>query len=240
MKKLQQSLLKQYQSSPRLFGVIANHSLDPKTIENSRKIGEPNFFQKPVTGIIHNPSSLELHPTQDIIAEFELGIIISKPGSNIKQNEIFDHIGGFCVAGDLTATRYKPIPNFPDMFYRKVWDRLTPVSDFIEKSKIEDLDAAFLTLRHYKASAGGEGEDEYDEYSFTIRELIWSVQEQIEFISQRVEFRAGDMLLSGSAAAPNLEDGDRAVMGLRAEEAGEQLAEVDFLVTRPFKEELSE
>lgn len=65
---------------------------------------KPVVFTKPWTSLVYNPTKLHLpiSKTHRIDHELELGVFISKGGSNIKKEDVSNHIGGYFIGIDFT------------------------------------------------------------------------------------------------------------------------------------------
>jgi 2-keto-4-pentenoate hydratase/2-oxohepta-3-ene-1,7-dioic acid hydratase in catechol pathway len=79
------------------------------------------------------------------------------------------------------------------------------VSDFIEFGKIPNPDNVQLDLQVTR-----NGSAKVEKFGFNTGEMIWSVKEQIAFLSRRMVLNPGDIILSGSCIPPQILDGDRA------------------------------
>lgn len=64
----------------------------------------PVIFMKPWSSIAYNPASLALSATKfhRIDHELELGVYITKAGSNISKEEAHSHVGGYFIGIDFS------------------------------------------------------------------------------------------------------------------------------------------
>lgn len=65
---------------------------------------KPVLFLKPWSSLSYQPATLHLPSSKEhrIDHELELGVYISKGGSNIKKEDAFSHIGGYFIGIDFT------------------------------------------------------------------------------------------------------------------------------------------
>lgn len=221
------NLLKAYQNAPKLVGVASNFTFNSKAAESIRNEGEPRFFEKPISTIFQheNGEEIPLDSPEIIICEIELAAVISKPFRNLPKEKLkdsLDYVGGYYLSSDLTCRRFKPISEFPDIFYMKNWENLTPVSDFIEKEKIPNPNNVQFEL---KVTRGKSGKEEVME--FNSKDFIWSVEEQLRFVSGRQLWNEGDVLLTGAPVeSPQIYDGD--VVEAVAKVDGKIVSELSF------------
>lgn len=72
--------------------------------------------------------------------EAELGIVIGKGGVNISEAEAMNHIGGYCLALDMTGTEFlvKARQSNQPWCLGKSFGTATPVSRLINKEEVLD------------------------------------------------------------------------------------------------------
>ena len=65
----------------------------------------PVFFTKPPTAVVGPDDTIRLDPavSDKMDYEVELGVVIGKPGRNIRAADALDHIFGFTIINDVTA-----------------------------------------------------------------------------------------------------------------------------------------
>lgn len=70
--------------------------------------------------------------------QVELGVVIGRTASRIRRGDAFDHIGGYCIALDMTdrglQDRLKSVGH--PWFLAKSFDTACPIGKFIDKQKI--------------------------------------------------------------------------------------------------------
>jgi 2-keto-4-pentenoate hydratase/2-oxohepta-3-ene-1,7-dioic acid hydratase in catechol pathway len=91
---------------------------------------QPIFFTKAPSTLIGHKAGIPKHAcTNELDYEAELAIIIGRRGKNISQEQVYDHIFGYCCANDISARdlqrRHKQI------FKGKTLDGSCPLGPFI-------------------------------------------------------------------------------------------------------------
>lgn len=72
--------------------------------------------------------------------EAELGLLIGKEGVNISESDAMNHIGGYCLALDMTGSEFiqKARQNNHPWCLGKAFGTATPVSRLISREEITD------------------------------------------------------------------------------------------------------
>ena len=86
-------------------------------VEETKSVipSEPVIFLKPTSSYVLQPGPILIPKGVEVehegtisiidITIVELGVVISKKGSNIKVENAMEYVGGYCVALDLTARK---------------------------------------------------------------------------------------------------------------------------------------
>lgn len=223
------NLVKSYKQAPKLLGVASNFTYDQDLAGKIRAEGEPRFFEKPVSSIfeLENNQKVRIDCPGRVICEIELAVIISKSLKDLPYTESevsLEHIKGYSLVSDLTCRRIKPISDFPDLFYMKNWENLTPVSRFIEKEEISNPNNVQFKLKIVRAENGEELVLEYNSKDF-----VWSIEEQLAFVSQRQEWKEDDVLLTGAPVeSPQIYNGDSVEATLESD--GQVITQINFIL----------
>jgi 2-keto-4-pentenoate hydratase/2-oxohepta-3-ene-1,7-dioic acid hydratase in catechol pathway len=118
--------------------------------------------------------------------EGEMGVVIGSGGRNIPAAAAEDHILGFCVVNDLTAREWQHRGG--QWTAGKNFDATLPAGPaLVTPDELDWHDAAIRTV------VSGE-----EMQSSRTSLLIFSVAEQIEFISTWTELRPGDLIATGT------------------------------------------
>ena len=157
----------------------------------------PMIFLKPPSAII-GPGSTIILPPQSTQVEYEseLGVVISRRGRWIKQEDVKNHILGYTIVNDVTA---RDLQRRDGQWSRaKGFDTFCPVGPWIET----DLDPADILIT---CRVNGE----IRQLSST-REMVFSVKQLIVYISSVMTLEPGDLILTGTpAGVGRLADGDK-------------------------------
>ncbi|XP_975403.1 acylpyruvase FAHD1, mitochondrial [Tribolium castaneum] len=177
------------QNGKKIVGVAANYKALVKILQ--RPIPEtPDIFLKPTTSYITEAQKIIIPQGFSVNEEIELGVIIGKSGKFITESQAMDHVGGYCVALDMTATcRMKEARSKGGSWtLGKGFDTACPVSKFIPKSAIKDPHDLNLWCK-----VNGELRQEGN-----TNDLIFSIPKLISFISQYITLENNDLIITGS------------------------------------------
>ena len=122
--------------------------------------------------------------------EVELGIVIGKPGRKIKEQDALNHIGGYVLALDMTARDFQDEAKKKGQPWSlaKGFDTSCPVSEFIDKDKIQSPENLNLWLKvNDKVKQNGSTSD-----------MIFSMPYLISYISNYFTLEEGDVILTGT------------------------------------------
>ncbi len=156
----------------------------------------PMIFLKPPSAVIGPGSTIILPPqSAQVEHESELGVVISRSGRWIKQEDVKDHILGYTIVNDVTA---RDLQRRDGQWSRaKGFDTFCPVGPWIET----DLDPSDILIT---CRVNGE----IRQLSST-REMVFSVMQLIVYISSVMTLEPGDLILTGTPAGVGLlTDGD--------------------------------
>jgi 2-keto-4-pentenoate hydratase/2-oxohepta-3-ene-1,7-dioic acid hydratase in catechol pathway len=152
---------------------------------------EPVLFLKPASAVIFDGDSIVTPKMSKCLHhEVELGVVIGKKSKNVPREKALDHVLGYCLALDITA---RDIQNEAK---KKGWpwdiakgfDTFAPISDVILKENIPDPNNLNLSLRVNGVI----------KQSSNTKNMIFSVEEIIEFISGVMTLERGDLIMTGT------------------------------------------
>jgi fumarylpyruvate hydrolase len=182
-------------------------------LEHIREMGNderalPFFFAKHADMIEPDGATIPYPPlTKDLHHEVELIVAMMSGGLNISAAKANEHIYGYGVGIDLTrrdlqqASRKKERP----WEIGKSFDHSAPCSALQPASKIGHPAKGRIWL-----SVNGTERQKGD-----LTELIWSVPEIIEKLSEQVALAAGDIIMTGTpAGVAALSPGDKIECGV--------------------------
>ena len=89
---------------PKIIGIGKNYIKHVKEMGGTEPPKTPVVFFKPWSSLSYAPKEVRIPSAKihRIDHELELGVFISKGGSNIAKEDAFSHIGGYFIGLDLT------------------------------------------------------------------------------------------------------------------------------------------
>jgi 2-keto-4-pentenoate hydratase/2-oxohepta-3-ene-1,7-dioic acid hydratase in catechol pathway len=158
---------------------------------NSKIYEYPLLFLKPASSIIFNEESI-IYPKMSkcLHHEVELGIIINKQCKNVSEKEAEKYILGYCLALDITARDIQIIAkkNGWPWGIAKGFDTFAPISEVLLKEQIKNPNNLDIWLK-----INGKIKQ-----SSNTKNMIFSVEKIIEFISNIMTLETGDMIMTGT------------------------------------------
>jgi 2-keto-4-pentenoate hydratase/2-oxohepta-3-ene-1,7-dioic acid hydratase in catechol pathway len=82
----------------------ARHAQELARLDGT-EVGPPTIFTKAITSITSPYADVAVDPgiSEEIDWEVELGVVIGRPGANIRREDALDHVFGYTVINDVTA-----------------------------------------------------------------------------------------------------------------------------------------
>ncbi|WP_201747136.1 fumarylacetoacetate hydrolase family protein [Glaciimonas sp. PCH181] len=183
----------------RVFGVGLNYLTHLTRL--GRKEAPPHTiaYIKPDGAIIHPGDEIQYPAiTRQLDYEVELVAVVAKPLGDTPHASAC--LLGFTVGNDISARDAGKQLGSLDLFTQKALDRTAPIGPWITT-----LDAL-----------GGAGQPQLDislringelRQSDNSREMIFPMDELLNFLDARIELRPGDLIFTGSTCGVGLEDG---------------------------------
>jgi len=146
---------------------------------------EPVIFIKPPTSVAgHLDNIIYPSSSNQVDYEGELGIVISKEAKNVKLKDAADYIGGYTVVNDVTA---RDLQRKDGQWTRaKSFDTFCPIGPCIE-TNLDPLN------QNISLKLNGE----FKQKSNT-KNMIFNVYELVEFISDIMTLKPGDVIATGT------------------------------------------
>ena len=176
----------------RIFCVGRNY------VEHQKEMGgdgreQPFFFIKSEFSLI--PNGGEVHypaKTTNYHYETEMVVAIGKGGRRIQAKDATSHIFGYGVGLDMTRRDLQQVGKDKGRpwDFGKNFDESAPCAALTPASKIGHPSKGALTL-----VVNGKERQKAD-----LSDMIWSVPEQIEYLSQYYTLEPGDIIMSGTPA----------------------------------------
>ena len=184
-----------------IFNAAANYADHHAEMGNAEAIDKttvkPYFFLKsPAHTVIGPGDEVRIpHVTQKVDWECELGVVIGRYGRNMTQANARGIVAGYTIFNDLSARdlgRREDWPQFrSDWFGQKSFECSAPTGPWIVPAKqIADPYACKMDLwvndDHMQDAVAGQ--------------MIFNIEEQIEYLSARLTLRPGDLIATGTPA----------------------------------------
>jgi len=152
---------------------------------------DPLLFLKPASAVIFNGESIILPKMSNCLHhEVELGVVIGKKCKNATQKNAMNYILGYLIALDITArdiqSKAKKM-GWP-WSIAKGFDTFAPISDLVLKQKIPNPNNLDIWLK-----VNGEIKQKTN-----TKNMIFTVEKIIEFISQIMTLEKGDLIMTGT------------------------------------------
>ena len=189
--------------------------VEPETRANFTQ----QLFLKPSSSLLGDDDVIELGKANQRVGwETELAVIIGKQGKNISTSVAYDHVFGYTIMNDISERALNSnIPNrhlremdgFCDWLAGKWFDGFAPCGPWIvtndEIPRPHELEIKFYL------------NGELRQHGSTV-DMIFSIPEQIAYISSIMTLEPGDIISTGTPAGAglgdaktSLEDGDELV-----------------------------
>ena len=176
----------------RIFCVGRNY------VEHQKEMGgdgreQPFFFIKsahalvPLGGDIHYPAK-----TSNLHYETEMVIAIARLGRRIAAKDATGHVFGYAIGFDMTRRDLQQLGKDKGRpwDFGKDFDEAAPCSALAQAAKIGHPASGAIWLR-----VNGKERQRAE-----LAEMIWSVPEQVEYLSHFYTLEPGDLIYSGTPA----------------------------------------
>ncbi len=181
------------------------------------------LFLKPSTSLIGDGDVIQFGKQNVKVGwETELAVVIGKQGKNISEENAYDYVFGYTILNDISErglnsrieNRHKrEMDNFCDWLAGKWFDGFAPCGPWVV-TRDEIPDPHNLEIQFYLNG-------EVRQFGST-REMIFSIPEQIAYISSIMTLEPGDIISTGTPAgaglgdkATSLADGDELVSEIK-------------------------
>ena len=177
----------------RIYCVGRNYAEHAREMGHDPDREPPFFFMKAANSIVQNNSTIS-YPvgTKDVHHEIEMVVAIAKGGKNIPVDKALDHVWGYGVGLDMTR--------------RDIQGEAKKMGRPWEMGKSFDESAPITAIRPVSATGhpakgaiwlkvNGQVKQQGD-----LAMQIWTVPEQINYLSSLVTLQPGDLIFSGTPA----------------------------------------
>jgi len=158
---------------------------------NTNVTEDPLLFLKPASSVIFDGESIVIPKMSNCLHhEVELGIIIGKKCRNVSQKDALDYALGYLLALDITARDIQSIAkkNGWPWSIAKGFDTFAPISKVVLKEDMPDPSNLDISLKV---------NNEIRQSSNT-KNMIYSIERIIEFISEVMTLEPGDLIMTGT------------------------------------------
>ena len=181
----------------RLFPVRRVYCIGRNYAEHTREMGHdpdrdpPFYFQKNPENL--DPSGEFPYPSlsQDVHHEVELLVALRSGGRDIPADKAMDHVWGYAVALDMTRRDLQGQMKATGRPWEigKAFERSAPVGRLMPAEGL-NMSQGAITLK-LNGSPRQSGD---------LSQMIWSIPEQIAYLSRTYDIAAGDVILTGTPA----------------------------------------
>jgi len=185
------------QPSPRMAGMAPaeRRAEAARMMDERAATGTPYAFSKLPSCVLGPYDSLVLpHDVMQPDWELELAVVIGRPARHVDRANAMNHVAGFGVANDVTARERVYRADIPDLatdfLAGKSCPGFLPFGPWITPRDFVDHRDLTITLRlNGETMQNGHTAD-----------MVFDVPRQIEYLSNRVQLWAGDVICTGSPA----------------------------------------
>ena len=177
----------------RIYCVGRNYADHAREMGHDPDREPPFFFMKAANSVVESGATIA-YPvgTKDVHHEIEMVVAISKGGKNIPVEKALEHVWGYAVGLDMTR---RDIQGEAKKMGRpwemgKSFDESAPISALRPASKIGHPAKGAIWLK-----VNGQIKQQGD-----LAMQIWSVPEQINYLSNLITLQPGDLIFSGTPA----------------------------------------
>ncbi|MGN6462779.1 MAG: fumarylacetoacetate hydrolase family protein [Pseudolabrys sp.] len=180
----------------RIFCAASNyieHANEMGTVLAAKAQSKPYMFLKLRNAVIGQGDDILMPPeTSQLDWEIELAAVIGKGGRRIPLDKALDHVAGYSIVNDISARDLNMRDDYPfkfDWFQGKCHDTFAPFGPCIVPAwSIPDPQGVMMTLTVNK--------DEMQKD--TTKNMIWTLREQISYLSTIVSLEPGDVIATGT------------------------------------------
>ena len=176
----------------RIFCVGRNYAEHQKEMGGSGR-EQPFFFIKSAHALVPNGGNVHYPPkTANYHYETELVVAIHKSGRRIDAKRANEHVFGYAVGLDMTRRDLQQWgkDHGRPWDFGKDFDEAAPCSSLVLASKIGHPSKGAIWLQ-----VNGKERQKAD-----LADMIWSVPEQIAYLSEYYTLEPGDLIYAGTTA----------------------------------------
>ena len=180
----------------RIFCAAANyieHANEMGSVLASKSESKPYMFIKLRNTVIGPGEAIRMPPeTSQLDWEIELAAVIGRGGRRIPVTQALGHVGGYAIVNDISARDLNVRGDYPfkfDWFQGKCHDTFAPFGPWIVPAHaVPDPQALAMELKV----------NEQVMQKDSTANMIWTVREQIAYLSTIVTLEPGDVIATGT------------------------------------------
>ena len=177
----------------RIYCVGRNYAEHAREMGHDPEREPPFFFMKPADAIVHNGAMIPYpQATKDLHHEIEMIVAIGKDGANIPVEKALDHVFGYGVGLDMTRRDLQGEAKKMGRPWEmgKAFDNSAPCTAL----------KTFAMIGHPAKGAIWLKVNGQVKQQGTLDMQIWSLPEQINYLSNLITLQPGDLIFSGTPA----------------------------------------
>jgi 2-keto-4-pentenoate hydratase/2-oxohepta-3-ene-1,7-dioic acid hydratase in catechol pathway len=179
----------------RIYCIGRNYAAHAREMGSDPNREPPFFFQKPSDAVqFVAPGSTGEHPypplTKNYHYEIELVAALHRGGRNVPPEQALDLVYGYAIGLDMTRRDLQRAMGDEKKPWEigKSFDRSAPIGPIHRVAQVGHFTQGSITLK-----VNGQLKQNAD-----LKQMIWSVAEQISKLSQAFELKPGDIIFSGT------------------------------------------
>lgn len=180
----------------RIFCAAANyieHANEMGSVLAGKSESKPYMFIKLRNTVIGPGEAIRMPPeTSQLDWEIELATVIGRGGRRIPVTQALEHVGGYAIVNDISARDLNLRGDYPfkfDWFQGKCHDTFAPFGPWIVPAHaVPDPQALAMELKV----------NEQVMQKDSTANMIWTVREQIAYLSTIVTLEPGDVIATGT------------------------------------------
>ncbi|WP_457332211.1 fumarylacetoacetate hydrolase family protein [Rhizobacter sp. P5_C2] len=179
----------------RIYCIGRNYAAHAREMGSDPSREPPFFFQKPSDAVqFVAPGSTGEHPypplTKNYHYEIELVAALHRSGRNVPPEQALDLVYGYAIGLDMTRRDLQRAMGDEKKPWEigKSFDRSAPIGPIHRVAQTGHFTQGSITLK-----VNGQLKQNAD-----LKQMIWSVAEQISKLSQAFELKPGDIIFSGT------------------------------------------
>ena len=176
----------------RVYCVGRNYAEHTREMGHDPNKEAPFFFMKAADTLLTDGKFPYPSMSIDVQWEIELVVALKSGGKNIKAADALSHVFGYAIGLDMTRRDLQSVAKKTGRPWEigKSFDLSTPCTALAPVEKVGHLanGAIWLELNGVRKQ------------SADLKDMIWDVPSQIEYLSTFWELKAGDLILTGTPA----------------------------------------